>query len=42
MSHNHTSHLPDGTLLVDTTTAPDVCLRIALAHIAQVTSGGPR
>lgn len=35
-------HLPQGTLLVDTTSAPAECLRIALAHIAQVTSGGTR
>jgi len=32
-------HLPEGTLLVDTTSPLDECLRIALAHIARMTPG---
>jgi predicted kinase len=36
------AHLPDDTLLIDTTGTLDGALRIALAHIDHVTSGGNR
>jgi predicted kinase len=36
------AHLPDDTLLVDTTGTLDGALRIVLAHIAQLMSGGNR